>query len=636
MRIEIENCLGIERAELEVEAGEVVSVIGPNAAGKTSFAVAAAAVLGAEANPLGVSVADVRSVYLRDGASEGSAALYVDQSVIEWNPRQADIAVGGNVHLSRPECLGLVDLTARRGAKERAKLLQDILLPPADTVLEELRTALEERLPERDVIGVVEEVSKRGWESAAKVYEGRMQEAKRSWCNVTGRRQWGVKIASDWHPDGWLAEWDGTTVEAAEARLAEARGQRDVVLRVRAVDEAVLLAAEQARAALPALEAELETARQAEAEAKAEGESARARHQGFEATIGARTRDLAGLDAQATTGSPGPDVLQCPHCGGAVKVIGTGDIGSPSIDFELVEWVEPSQDEREAAAERLAEVRKTIQGLLDEATLGRDRAKEELDVATGAWRIADTQLKDVVSRLTQTRTAAEVSGEARTELTEHRREQAERAVSEAEAAIGKARAYREARGLNETVLHYTDIVRVIGPTGVRAQLLEGGHRRLNAGAAALASAAGWPAVTIGDDSMVRVAGRPAPLCSESERWRAQAVLQVTLAALTKSPAVVIDRADLLDPAGYAGLVAMAKLATSKVPVAIILCATGEPSRGRPVAAGAHSERENVMSAELDLAVESIDVGRWSRCEREALHGGGERAGRVPVARVVAQ
>ena len=43
-----------------------------------------------------------------------------------------------------------------------------------------------------------------------------------------------------------------------------------------------------------------------------------------------------------------------------------------------------------------------------------------------------------------------------------------------------------------------------------------------------------------------------------------------------------------------------------------------------------------MSEELDMAVESIDVGRWSRCEREALHGGGERARRVPVARVVAQ
>ena len=43
-----------------------------------------------------------------------------------------------------------------------------------------------------------------------------------------------------------------------------------------------------------------------------------------------------------------------------------------------------------------------------------------------------------------------------------------------------------------------------------------------------------------------------------------------------------------------------------------------------------------MSEEMDMAVGSIDVGRWSRCEREALHGGGDVTGRVRVARVVAQ
>ena len=574
MRIEIENCLGIERAEVEVEAGEVVSVIGPNAAGKTSFAVAAAAVLGAEANPLGLSVADVRAVYLREGASEGQARVDADGACNAWDPSVPSIIACGTGALPecRPECVGLVDMTARRGAKERAKLLQDILLPPAETVLGELREALAERLPERDVIGVVDEVEKRGWESAAKVYEGRMQEAKRSWCNVTSRRQWGVKIAADWHPEGWLAEWDGTTVETAEARLADARAARDAVLRVRAVEESVLIAAEQARAALPALEAELETARTAEAEAKAAGESARARHQGCEAKVGDLVRRLQTLVAESYDASAMPGTVSCPHCEGWLTVTPAGEVQA---------WVAPDKEEvARKEVERTAE-RGRLAAERDTAAAERDRAKEELDRISIIWRNADTQLGDIVARLVQVRTAAEVSGEARTEETEHRREQAERAVAEAEAAIGKVRAYREARGLNETVLHYTEIVRVIGPTGVRAQLLEGGHRRLNAGAAALASVAGWPAVTIGDDSMVRVAGRPAPLCSESERWRAQAVLQVTLAALTKSPAVVIDRADLLDPAGYAGLVAMAKLATSKVPVAIILCATGEPSPDAP-------------------------------------------------------
>ena len=40
--------------------------------------------------------------------------------------------------------------------------------------------------------------------------------------------------------------------------------------------------------------------------------------------------------------------------------------------------------------------------------------------------------------------------------------------------------------------------------------------------------------------------RPVQLCSESEKWRAQAAIQLTLAAMTGSRAVVLDRADLLD------------------------------------------------------------------------------------------
>ena len=48
--------------------------------------------------------------------------------------------------------------------------------------------------------------------------------------------------------------------------------------------------------------------------------------------------------------------------------------------------------------------------------------------------------------------------------------------------------------------------------------------------------------------------RPVALCSESERWRAQAALQLTLAAMTDSKVVVLDRADLLDASNRQGLV----------------------------------------------------------------------------------
>ena len=70
--------------------------------------------------------------------------------------------------------------------------------------------------------------------------------------------------------------------------------------------------------------------------------------------------------------------------------------------------------------------------------------------------------------------------------------------------------------------------------------------------------------------------RPALLCSESERWRAQASIQLTLAALTGSGAVVLDRGDILDEAGREGLRKACAAVLGKCPIAVLLCSTEQP------------------------------------------------------------
>ena len=45
--------------------------------------------------------------------------------------------------------------------------------------------------------------------------------------------------------------------------------------------------------------------------------------------------------------------------------------------------------------------------------------------------------------------------------------------------------------LAQTIARYAEIVRAVGPQGVRAQMMEAGLKRLNAGLAR--SLAGWPA-----------------------------------------------------------------------------------------------------------------------------------------------
>ena len=72
MRLEIERTLGIERAAIDLEPGQIVEVVGPNASGKTSLAVCAQAVLARDANPLGLSAADAKRSYPHDGADDAS------------------------------------------------------------------------------------------------------------------------------------------------------------------------------------------------------------------------------------------------------------------------------------------------------------------------------------------------------------------------------------------------------------------------------------------------------------------------------------------------------------------------------------------------------------------------------------
>ena len=70
MKLQIERTLGIINAEIDLEPGRIVEVVGPNASGKTSIAVCAQAVLARESNPLGLSAADAKRSYPHDGADD--------------------------------------------------------------------------------------------------------------------------------------------------------------------------------------------------------------------------------------------------------------------------------------------------------------------------------------------------------------------------------------------------------------------------------------------------------------------------------------------------------------------------------------------------------------------------------------
>ena len=173
------------------------------------------------------------------------------------------------------------------------------------------------------------------------------------------------------------------------------------------------------------------------------------------------------------------------------------------------------------------------------------------------------------------------TGTVQTEADRAALAQAEQAVEDTREVVRLVKAEADATRLHETIVRYTEIARALGPEGVRAKMLEKGLRTLNSGLGVIASAAGWPVTAIADNGGVSVGDRPVALCSESERWRAQAAIQLTLGAITGSKAVVLDRADLLDAGNRAGLVCAVNRVASKTGMAVLLCSTGTPAANAP-------------------------------------------------------
>lgn len=557
MKLTVVDLLGISEAEVTLAPGKVLEVIGPNASGKTSLAVCAQAVLARDANPLGLAAVDAKKAYLHNGSTDGAAILQVDgEEGVSWQPKSATIVAPAGEPVSTPHAVGMIDFTARMKAQERAKVFQAVLLPPIDEIMAAVSERLSKYLPEDDLKGALDMISERGWEATESVYSDRARQSKREWQALTGAN-YGVRIATDWRPDGWEADFDAMTVQQAEEGVVDARDALQALHRVQAVSEAELEAAEQAAAALPALIRQadeiskgIETKRQ-DIAALSLNEADRQERKSHASLNSARDFLLS---------SP---FVECPHCGGKLQTTPEG----------LATFDEARHEERRAKAEA------ALPDLEREAQTAAATYRElQADNARmgGELHQMRNDYSDVQAEIRLTKTASEKTGELDTPERRSAIAEAEQAVEDAQTVVKMVSAEARAQRLQQTIVRYVEIAKAVGPQGIRATMLAKGLASLNAGLKVLSAEASWPVVSVAENGAVSYGDRPVLLCSESERWRAQACIQLTLAALTGSKAVVLDRADLLDAANRGGLIRAISRVVEKVGVAVLICATEGP------------------------------------------------------------
>lgn len=126
-----------------------------------------------------------------------------------------------------------------------------------------------------------------------------------------------------------------------------------------------------------------------------------------------------------------------------------------------------------------------------------------------------------------------------------------------------ARKYREAAGATErrakqiadAARHHLDVQQwsaiadALSPNGLQAEMIAEALDPLNRLLSEHAAVAQWQPVRIGADMSITTGGRDYRLCSESEKWRADAMLTVAIAVLSGLRFAVLDRLDVLDVSG---------------------------------------------------------------------------------------
>ncbi|WP_034300999.1 AAA family ATPase [Herbaspirillum sp. RV1423] len=93
---------------------------------------------------------------------------------------------------------------------------------------------------------------------------------------------------------------------------------------------------------------------------------------------------------------------------------------------------------------------------------------------------------------------------------------------------------------------WTVVADALAPDGIPGDLLKEALKPVNDGLLEEAGATDWRPVSISPEMDITAAGRPYALLSESEKWRADAMIAVTVARLSGIKILMLDRVDVLD------------------------------------------------------------------------------------------
>lgn len=524
LKFSVRDYRGVERADIELAPLALIS--GNNEQGKSSLAQAARAALAGVPIPIpGIAKKDA-AILVREGAEKGEATVSGggEARTVRWP--KADVKDSESAPWCSPFAVGLRHLLDDDG-RERANIMAGYVdsVPGITDLAKAMADAgYSEKAVEQTWAALT--ASPNGWDETWKKAREHTTLLKGQWEATTGEK-WGAKKAEDWTPEG-LPDDAGrdaleATLERAREAVKEAVGSAAVsaaeVERLRAEAETPAEDVDPLREELTVLEVELEQVQAERAALPADGKS------------------------EGTT-------CECPACGVNLVV---DKVWNGPTTLKLPSGKEPTKAELKEIRTKRASLDGKIGNLQARiSTLTRQIASAEQ--AAERALAALTRLQEMDGRKEGV-SAEDVAA-------------AERAEAEARAALAAFDAKVQADKIHRNIIKNEKLVAILAPEGLRRRKLAAGLDTFNAALADISAAAKWPVVRIDENLDAHYGTRPVWAASASGQWRARLVIQLAMAQMDGSAAVVIDEADILDFRGRNGLFALLKASGLRALVAM--------------------------------------------------------------------
>lgn len=518
-RIQATNFLGARAVDISL-AKPVCLIAGKNGAGKSSLREAIAMVL----------TADLGRVHLKKEAAtlitDGAQAAIIE---VDFNGQSAGVSITATGKISdtlagveTPPALPYI-LDAQRFARLDEDARRAFVLGLMGMSMDRgtVKVRLAARGCAQDHIERIAPLLVSGCDAAAKEAAVKAREAKAAWKAITGGETWGKDKAPKWRPEA-LPEG----AENAEARMANAM--------------------EQCKAAESALAQAIEKLGSAKAEAKARDAAIATRSAIAEkAERIDRIKNKLEID-RVQLDDWREKVAQAKRAASALKA-GETACKCPECEAELVfsgGALYPHGDLRgdEGAAANLPEYERALALMETSVRTG------ERDFAIAEHAVAQLKELDALPEAPDLGPLLEAVANATTQRDDWRANADKYRALDARAKQ-QSKIIEQAAIHHRDVLEWTDIADALSPDGIPSELLGEALGPLNGRLAASADYAQWPAAVIDKDLRITAGGRAYGLLSESEKWRADAMIAEAVSHVSGARILVLDRADVLDIQG---------------------------------------------------------------------------------------